>query len=186
MNLTTISIKTGATFSLAQYSTTPRMQIKHFLHSFTPTSWIAQYMLKWCSAQSWGLHNGYSICVCPQCVLENGDVSKCYTGLSGGSRISPRRGRQLSRGRQHTILPHFPKNCMKLKEFGPQGAVFGKIWQNRSWRPLGSWRAPLAPPLDPRLGLLNHYQVPILMDSTVRSISSVFVKEVRNWVKNQL
>ena len=34
---------------------------------------------------------------------------------SGGSRISPRRGRQ------HTILPNFPKNCMKLKEFGPPG-----------------------------------------------------------------
>ena len=25
-------------------------------------------------------------------------------------------------GRQHTILPKFPKNCMKLKEFGPGGA----------------------------------------------------------------
>ena len=24
-------------------------------------------------------------------------------------------------GHQHTILPKFPKNCMKLKEFGPQG-----------------------------------------------------------------
>ena len=24
-------------------------------------------------------------------------------------------------GRQHTILPKFPKNCMKLKEFGPGG-----------------------------------------------------------------
>ena len=24
-------------------------------------------------------------------------------------------------GRQHTILPKFPKNCMKLKEFGPRG-----------------------------------------------------------------
>ena len=41
---------------------------------------------------------------------------------SGGSRISPRRGRQLpGGGRQHTILPNFPKNCMKLKEFGPPG-----------------------------------------------------------------
>ena len=41
---------------------------------------------------------------------------------SGGSRISPRRGRQLSGGgRQHTILPNFPKNCMKLKEFGLRG-----------------------------------------------------------------
>ena len=24
-------------------------------------------------------------------------------------------------GRQHTNLPKFPKNCMKLKEFGPPG-----------------------------------------------------------------
>ena len=24
-------------------------------------------------------------------------------------------------GRQHMILPNFPTNCMKLKEFGPQG-----------------------------------------------------------------
>ena len=40
-----------------------------------------------------------------------------------GSRISPRRGCQLpGGGRQHTILPNFPKNCMKLKEFGPRGA----------------------------------------------------------------
>ena len=31
-------------------------------------------------------------------------------------------GRQSSRGRQHTILPKFPKNCMKLKEFGHGGA----------------------------------------------------------------
>ena len=41
---------------------------------------------------------------------------------SGGSKISPRRGRQLSGGgHQHKILPKFPKNCMKLKEFGPRG-----------------------------------------------------------------
>ena len=26
-------------------------------------------------------------------------------------------------GRQHTILPKFPKNCMKLKEFGPPGGA---------------------------------------------------------------
>ena len=44
---------------------------------------------------------------------------------SGGSRISPRRGRLLSRGRQHTILLNFPKNCMKLKEFGPPGGGGG-------------------------------------------------------------
>ena len=38
-------------------------------------------------------------------------------------------------GRQHTILPNFPKNCMKLKEFGPPGG---------SARP---WRPPLDPPM---------------------------------------
>ena len=27
----------------------------------------------------------------------------------------------LQEGRQHTILPKFPENCMKLKEFGPRG-----------------------------------------------------------------
>ena len=36
--------------------------------------------------------------------------------ISGGSRISLRRGRQLSGGRQDTILLKFPENCMKLKE----------------------------------------------------------------------
>ena len=41
--------------------------------------------------------------------------------ISGGSRISPSWGRQLSRGSQDMILPNFPNNCMKLKEFGPSG-----------------------------------------------------------------
>ena len=41
---------------------------------------------------------------------------------SGGYRISPRCRRQPSRGRQHKILPNFPKNCMKLQGFGPRGA----------------------------------------------------------------
>ena len=42
--------------------------------------------------------------------------------LSGGSRISPRLGAPTPPGgRQHTILPKIPKNCMKLKEFGPGG-----------------------------------------------------------------
>ena len=30
-------------------------------------------------------------------------------------------GANLPRGSQHTISPNFPKNCMKLKEFGPRG-----------------------------------------------------------------
>ena len=52
---------------------------------------------------------------------ENSTVKK-DNKISGGSRISLRRGCQLSRGRQHTILPNFPKNCITLKEFGPPGA----------------------------------------------------------------
>ena len=40
---------------------------------------------------------------------------------SGGSRISPRGGANSPGGRQDTILQNFPKNCMKLKEFGLPG-----------------------------------------------------------------
>ena len=59
------------------------------------------------------------------------------------SRISPRRGHQLpgGGGHQHTNLPNFPKNCMKLKEFG---------------------RMSLTLPLDPPLSLyspLKRYEV---------------------------
>ena len=66
---------------------------------------------------------------------------------SGGSRISPRRGRQLpmGRGRQHTILPNFLKNCMKLKEFGPQGvslrSVTGKISGSKNYTMVTGGRA---------------------------------------------
>ena len=48
--------------------------------------------------------------------------------LSGGAAVAdpgfPRGGGANSPGgRQHTILPYFPKNCMKLKEFGPSGGA---------------------------------------------------------------
>ena len=36
-------------------------------------------------------------------------------GFPRGGGANPREG-----GRHHTILPNFPKKCMKLKEFGPQ------------------------------------------------------------------
>ena len=55
-----------------------------------------------------------------------------YISSSGGSRISPRKGRQLSGGCQHTIFPNFPKNCMKWKEFGPPGGRASKILPCRS------------------------------------------------------
>ena len=58
-------------------------------------------------------------------------TSLTYT-FSGGSRIFPRRGRQLPGGYQHTILQKFPKNCMKLKEFGPPGGRTSKILLCRS------------------------------------------------------
>ena len=32
-------------------------------------------------------------------------------------------GANFPGGPQHMILPKFPKNCMKLKEFGPQGGA---------------------------------------------------------------
>ena len=51
------------------------------------------------------------------------DVHDKISMNSGGSRISLRWGRQLSRGRHHTILPNFPKICMKLKELGPGGSA---------------------------------------------------------------
>ena len=35
----------------------------------------------------------------------------------------PEEGASTPGGRQYTILPKFPKNCMKLKEFGPRGRV---------------------------------------------------------------
>ena len=126
MNSTIISIKTGATFSLAQYSTTTRVQIKHFLHSFTPTSWIAQYMLEWCSAQSrghaqWVFHSYTLMC------SGNGDVSKCYTGLSGRSRISPRRGRQLPKGAPTYDFATFSQKLHEIERIWTPG---GSFWEN--------------------------------------------------------
>ena len=44
------------------------------------------------------------------------NINVVNVACCGESRISPRCGHQLSRGRQHTILPNL--NCMKLKEFG--------------------------------------------------------------------
>ena len=62
------------------------------------------------------------------------DISRY--GCSGGSRISPRWGRQLpgeeGRGHHHMILPKISKNCMTLKEFGPPGGDASKILLCRS------------------------------------------------------
>ena len=64
-------------------------------------------------------------------------------GFSRGGAASPRRG---GGGFQHMILQNFPKNCMKLKEFGPRA------------RPL---RPPLDPPLIKLVGLHSYKTYPI-------------------------
>ena len=59
--------------------------------------------------------------------------SKKYWNSKWRIQDFPEEGAPTPWGRQHTILPNFPKNCMKLKEFGSGGGV------------------PRAPPLDPPL-----------------------------------
>ena len=63
-------------------------------------------------------------------------MNECCLGhCRGGYRILRRRGHQPSRGRQHTNLPDFPKNCMKLRNFWSAG-------RDACWR-----HSPLDPPL---------------------------------------
>ena len=53
---------------------------------------------------------------------ERGGSSQVFTPVADPG--FPRDGGiNSSGGRQHTILPKFPKNCMKLKEVGPPGGV---------------------------------------------------------------
>ena len=53
-----------------------------------------------------------------------GGFPACITGHTAADPGFPRGGLPtLPRGRQHTILPNFPKNCMKLKKFGPVGGM---------------------------------------------------------------
>ena len=60
----------------------------------------------------------------PPSDARHGTYPSYYADIcSGGSRISPRRGRQLPGGHQHTNLSNFLKNDMELKEFGPHGGV---------------------------------------------------------------
>ena len=51
-------------------------------------------------------------------------VLAIYTGKAVADPGFPQGGGANSPGdRQHTILPNFPQNCMKLKEFGPPGGM---------------------------------------------------------------
>ena len=78
---------------------------------------------------------------------------------------------------QHTILPNFPKNCMKLKNLDPQGARVP--------------RAPLDPPLHLILGgnlyepFKEKYHFLLLLRFTIRlhkelHYSDIF-SEIHNW-----
>ena len=76
----------------------------------------------------WGYVITIGVCIC---YLKSSDLHSAVADPGfprGGGANSPG-------GRQHTNLSIFPKNCMKLKEFGPPG---------------GGAR-PLRPPLDPPL-----------------------------------
>ena len=48
--------------------------------------------------------------------------------VSGGSRISPRRGCQLSRGVPTYEFAKFSQKLHELKEFGPQGGACPKFY----------------------------------------------------------
>ena len=55
--------------------------------------------------------------VCRRIYIKGGVGAVADPGFpQGGDANSPG-------GRQHTNLPNFPKNCMKLKEFGPPGGA---------------------------------------------------------------
>ena len=85
------------------------------------------------------------------------DCIRMHKPVSDGSRISPRGGREPSKGggREHTILPNSPKNCMKLKEFGCRGGACiphaplrsatgsdGQLWVQFIWRQLYFLKTP--------------------------------------------
>ena len=67
-------------------------------------------------------HRFYAFCFWPKLTIFLEFSSKL---CNGGSRICMRWRRQLSRGGQHTILPKFPQNCLKSKEFGRRGDAIG-------------------------------------------------------------
>ena len=60
--------------------------------------------------------------------------SRCNDGSidSGESRIS-QRGPQPPRGRQPTIWPFFPENCMKWRNFGRGGGRQGQPRRSSQW-----------------------------------------------------
>ena len=71
-------------------------------------------------------------------------------------------------GRQHMILPIFPKNCMKSKEFGPRGG------------------ASLAPPLDPPLQYSEARSTKRVLAHTPKAATTFCVLRYRCSVKTTI
>ena len=65
-------------------------------------------------------HATGTLCNSPH-MIENLWCNRFISHISGGSRISPRWGRQPYIRRQHTILPKFPKTAWNWKNLDPQG-----------------------------------------------------------------
>ena len=57
------------------------------------------------------------------CVFHYSHVSGCCVMISVADLGFPQGGANSPGGHQHTILPNFPENCMKSKEFGCPGGV---------------------------------------------------------------
>ena len=79
-----VQVVPGVVFWLVQYSTiSPICKCKHFLHSCMPPGLRSFMNAKWCTAEPWE-HSQTDIphnYVDGLCVLENGGVSECYTGM---------------------------------------------------------------------------------------------------------
>ena len=75
-------------------------------------------------------------------------------------------------GCQHTILPNFPKNCMKLKEFGPPGGR-PKFYYVDPPLVCSVWSPLYGDPFPP---LLVHY-----VACTVANVSSWYLTEMLSY-----
>ena len=78
-------------------------------------------------------------------------VCHCTLVIRDGYRIPRRRGRQPLGGRQHTNLPDFPKNCMKLRKFWSVEGAPPPLWIGHWSSQWNDWVCLLWVPLNLRL-----------------------------------